>query len=126
MTNGLADNPVEYWNGSAWVTHNTSPVTIDTTGTLLLRVSIVDEQDSFVDNGELAEDYADGGSDIVGTTIDDGAMGLKYLGTVTDTTPAADETDLDDDSDVVSINDVIVNEAQTTRSILSKVRITLC
>ena len=115
MTNGLADNPVEYWNGSAWVTcSNTSPVTIDSTGTLLLRISIVDEQDSFADNGEQFRLTLtpDGGSDIVGTaTIDDDGMGVKYPGTVTDTTPDTDATDLDDDSDVVSINDVIVNEA---------------
>ena len=115
MTNGLADNPVECWNGSAWVTFsNTSPVTIDSTGTLLLRISIVDEQDSFADNGEQFRLTLtpDGGSDIVGTaTIDDDGMGVKYPGTVTDTTPDTDATDLDDDSDVVSINDVIVNEA---------------
>ena len=41
MTNGLADNPVEYWDGSGWVTFsNTSPITINS-GTLLLRVSIM-------------------------------------------------------------------------------------
>ena len=115
MTNGLADNPVEYWDGSGWVTFsNTSPITINSTGTLLLRVSIVDEQDSFVDNGEQfrLKLTPDGGSDIVGTaTIDDDGLGVKYPGTVTDNTPDTDETDLDDDSDVVSINDVIVNEA---------------
>ena len=115
MTNGLADNPVEYWDGSGWVTFsNTSPITINSTGTLLLRVSIVDEQDSFVDNGEQFRLKAtpDGGSDIVGTaTIDDDGLGVKYPGTVTDNTPDTDETDLDDDGDVVSINDVIVNEA---------------
>ena len=119
VTLNLSDNELEYFNGTTWeVFSSTNPITIDATATLLVRISIAEEQDSFVDDGEkfqLTVTKADGGSVTGEATINDSGGGTKFTGQA-DTgtsppTPSTEGTDLDFDTDVVSINDVIVNEA---------------
>jgi len=83
----------------------------------LLRVAIDEEQDTFVDDGEKFQLIVTsaGGPVVTGVaTINDNVGGTKFPGTVETTnppTPTEDPTDLDTDTDLVSINDVIVNEA---------------
>ena len=115
LTNGLSDNDVEYWDGASWlVFNNTTPINIDGTGTLLLRISITDEQDTFADDAEqfrLTVTPASGVG-VVGTgTIKDDGTSVKYPGTVTANAPDTDATNLDNDTDLLFIDDVIVNEA---------------
>ena len=115
LTNGLPDNDVEYWDGASWlVFNNTTPINIDGTGTLLLRISITDEQDTFADDAEqfrLTVTPASGVG-VVGTgTIKDDGTSVKYPGTVTANAPDTDATNLDNDTDLLFIDDVIVNEA---------------
>ena len=117
-TLNLSDNQVEYWDGSSWeVFSSATPITIGSNETLLLRVAIDEEQDTFVDDGEKFQLIVTsaGGPVVTGVaTINDNGGGTKFPGTVETTNPPApteDPTDLDTDTDLVSINDVIVNEA---------------
>ena len=118
-TNGLSNNQLEYWNGTGWTLfENSTPISIGSSGAILVRVSIADEQDSYVDDGEkfqLTVTPATG-SPVVGTgTIRDDGTGTLYPDDppTNPTTPAEDTSAKDNDAGgpIVEINDVVVNEA---------------
>ena len=121
-TNGLSDNTLEYWDGFNWNPFDgNAPVTIGSSGALLVRVSITDEQDPYIDDGEKFQlTVTDSNSSTaVGTgTIKDDATGKIYPDAAPSdpSTPSEDNStpkDNDSGGPSVDINDVVVNEAST-------------
>jgi len=110
---------LEYWNGTGWTPFdNSTPISIGSSGALLVRVSIADEQDPYVDDGEKFQLTVTPvtGSPVVGTgTIRDDGTGTLYPDDppTNPTTPAEDTSPKDNDAGgpIVDINDVVVNEA---------------
>ena len=110
LTNGTAgsadySSTLQYWNGSAWTTYNSS-VNIPSGGTLLVRTAIVN--DTIYEGSEtfsLKVTKSTGGSAIgIGTIHDDGT-GTYYPDSnpTNSTTPATDSTHLLDDDRVIGI-----------------------
>ncbi len=112
-TTGLTG--LEYLDGSTWQTYSSNQsVTLDSTGELLVRVSLQPEQDSQSDSGETFTITATpaGGSAASGTAtiVDDGTGSYFAADNTTDVSAVPTGVSLDDDR-AVTVSSVTVNEA---------------
>jgi VCBS repeat-containing protein len=103
---GYADvdqtQPLEYWNGSAWVDYTPgSQVTIPVSGTLLVRVDIRAEQDAPYEGAEtfqlIATNLSGQSANGMATIIDDGTGNIYPDVPPTNGSPTTDPTATKDD-----------------------------
>jgi len=104
---------VEYYNGTAWVAYDGSPVAIpgaSGAATLLVRVAILNDTASEGDETFTLTASNSAGTGVTrSATIDDAGGGSKYTGAVSGGAPVTDSANLDDDRPF-TVSDVEVNE----------------